>query len=85
MQVKEQENQLVLNLTVDIILTVLVWSGSLIFVGYQLWSLFVKKEVPVTIGFNIPTVKQANLEVLRSSIKATSGSNLPVVRTEPFD
>ena len=85
MTIKEQENQLEFNLKAEIVISVFIWLGTCIFIGYKLWSLRSLPEIPLTIGINVPTIKQSNLDILRSSIKIISNSNLPVVRMEPFD
>jgi hypothetical protein len=85
MTIKEQENQLELNLKVEIVASVVIWLGVCFFVGYKLWTLRSLPEAPLAIGINVPTIKQVNLDILRASLKIVSESNLPVVRTEPFD
>lgn len=86
MIIKEQENQLSLSLNFQILLTAVVWILVMGFVGYQLWTLKSNTSQPaLTLGNNVPTIKQANLDVLRSSIKSVTFSNLPTVRPEPFD
>ena len=85
MTIKEQENQLELNIKAEIVVSVVIWLGVCFFVGYQLWTLRSLPEAPLAIGINVPTIKQDNLNILRKSLKTVSESNLPVVRTEPFD
>ena len=85
MNIKEQESQLSLNLNLEIYSLTILWIIFWVIIGYRLWSFGQLPEVPLAIGENVPTIKQGNLEILRSSIKSVSGSNLPVVRMEPFD
>ncbi|HCQ31194.1 TPA: hypothetical protein DIU27_02290 [Candidatus Collierbacteria bacterium] len=85
MNIKEQESQLRLNLNLEIYSLTILWIIFWVFIGYRLWSFGQLPEAPLAIGENVPTIKQGNLEILRSSIKSVSGSNLPVVRMEPFD
>ncbi len=85
MNIKEQESQLVFNLNLQIALTALVWILVVGFIGFRLWQLRTLPESPLVLGSNVPTIRQANIDTLRSSIKQVTGSNLPVVRLEPFD
>lgn len=85
MNIKEQENQLAFNLRFEIVLIVFVWLFVVGFVEYRLWLVSSIKEPVMSIMNNIPTIKQDNLKILRSSIKSVFVSNLPTVRLEPFD
>lgn len=85
MNIKDQESQLVFNLNLQIGFTVLVWLLVVGFIGYRLWQLRTLPESPLILGTNVPTIRQANIDTLRSSIKQVTGSNLPVFRLEPFD
>lgn len=86
MNIKEQENQLSLSLKFEIFLTVLVWSLVMGFVGYRLWVVKTSMAEPtLSLGNNVPIIKQANLDILKRSIKSVTFSNLPSIRPEPFD
>lgn len=85
MTIKERENQLALNLNFQIILSILIWLGAVSFMGYRLWNLQSLPELPLTIGNNVPTIRQTNIDTLQTSIKQITVSNLPVARPEPFD
>lgn len=85
MNIKEQENQLRFNLNFEILLCVFVWLIFWGFIGFRLYRLRATAEPPLTIGMNVPSVKQSNLDILRTSLKSITSSNLPAVRLEPFD
>lgn len=85
MNIKEQEKKLRSNLNFEIVLTGIIWLAAIGFMSYRLWRLNTIKEFPTMLSNNVPTIKQANLEILKSSIKNTKVNNLPVVRMEPFD
>ncbi len=85
MNIKEQENKLRFSLSLEIYITLTVWLFFWGFVGYRLYKTQSVSNPPITIDLNVPTIKLSNLEVLRSSIRSVSFSNLPVVRIEPFD
>lgn len=87
MNIKEQENQLVLGMNFRIVVSILIWSALVGYASYNIWSLL---NAPVKPSLNlnsVPTIKQENLDTLRTSIKAShpSTDNLPIVRPEPFD
>lgn len=84
MNIKEQENQLALSLQFQIGLTIIFWLLMAGFIEYRLWaSSGTQKEL--TIMNNVPTIKQSNLDILRTSLKSVSEINLSVVRPEPFN
>lgn len=86
MNIKEQENQLSLNINFQIILTVLLWFGVAGFIGYRLWRVnSPPQSTLLVLRNNVPVIRQSNLDTLRTSIKTIVTSNLPVVRPEPFD
>lgn len=85
MNIKELENQLTLKLGLEIGLTISVWILVVFVVGFRLWQAGKLKEQPLTIMNNVPTIKQADLDVLRGSIKADLGVNFEKTRPEPFD
>lgn len=85
MTIKEQENQLILNLNLEIVLTVIVWLVSVGLISYRLilaGTPIVLSPMSVT---SVPAIKEKNLETLRTSIKSLNFNNLPVIRLEPFD
>ncbi|NCP47485.1 hypothetical protein COT86_00740 [Candidatus Collierbacteria bacterium CG10_big_fil_rev_8_21_14_0_10_43_36] len=85
MTIKEQENQLVLRINLEIVITVVLWAIFWSLVSLQIWQVRSYHETPLTIAENVSTIKQENLDVLRISIRSVISSNLPVVRVEPFD
>lgn len=85
MNIKERENQLSFSLNFQIILSVLLWFAAISYMGYRLWNIRELPESPLAITNNVPTVRQANIDILQTSVKQITVSNLPVVRTEPFD
>ena len=85
MTIKEQEDQLILNLNLVIVLTVIIWLGVAGFISYKLWILRPPTMFAPTTVAGVPVVNQENLEGLRDSTKSLTVSNLPAVRLEPFD
>lgn len=85
MNIKELENQLTFKLGLEIGLTIVVWVLIVFVVGYRLWQAGKLKEQPLTIMNNVPTIKQADLDILRGSIKADLDANFEKMRPEPFD
>lgn len=87
MNPKEQESQLAISLRLRIILGVVIW---LCLAGIVAYRLLLLRTVPVslpTLITNVPSLKEDNLSVLRTSIKAPPSGTvlLPIIRAEPFD
>ena len=85
MTIKEQENQLVLKINLEVAVTIVLWTMFWGFLLIQVWQARLSRESSITISENVPTIKQENLGVLRASVISIISSNLPVVRMEPFD
>ncbi|KKT40577.1 hypothetical protein A3K29_04130 [Candidatus Collierbacteria bacterium RIFOXYB2_FULL_46_14] len=85
MTIKEQENQLVLKINLEVAVTIVLWTMFWGFLLIQVWQARLSRESSITISENVPTIKQENLGVLRASVRSIISSNLPVVRMEPFD
>ncbi len=85
MNIKDQENQLEFNLNLEIVTSIVLFLMFWGYIGFRLSKISSMSEPPLSIGINVPTIKQENLVLLRTSIKSISNSNLPVVRIEPFD
>ena len=88
MTIKEKEDQLRLNLTIYIVVTVVLWVGLVTYIVFGLVSLREIPTLPLTVTtINVPGLKESNLGILRGSFKTEpSGSTtLPIIRVEPFD
>jgi len=87
MNIKEQENQMELNMSFKIIVCVLLWLGLTGYISFRLWKLANPQITPSLNTNGVPVIKAENLDTLRSSIKSphSNSGNLPIVRTEPFD
>lgn len=87
MNIKEQESQLKLNLSMRIVITLIAYLVLLGFVAYRLYSLGKTPKLLDTGGVVIvPVLKKDDFETLRTSVKViTPVSSSPIVRPEPFD
>lgn len=85
MNIKETENQLVVKLNSEIVLTIVLWILVFGFLGFRLWNSNKIKEPPVTITNNVSPINQENLDTLRSSLKQFSENFLPPKHSEPFE
>lgn len=84
MNVREKENQLAFDLRFRIFFSGFVWLCLIAAVFFRLWGL---RSIPVlssVTGATVPTLKQENINLLRSTPTPTS-SRLPAAHPEPFD
>lgn len=87
MNIKEQENQLMMSMILRIVVSVLIWMGLMGYMINRLWGLEKTPTTSTIMVSNVPSIKQENLDILRESIKMASSSafSLPIARPEPFD
>lgn len=83
---KNNESTLQTTLTFQVILTLLVWLALLGYAGFQLYQLrLLPTLAPTATTITIPSLNQAELSTLETSLKATESIALPITRPEPFD
>ncbi len=87
MNVKEQENQLRLDLLTRIVVTVLIWVVLVAIAAVRLVTLTRPLSIPPVVTVSVPTIKEENLTTLRTSLKAAPDetTRLPITNPEPFD
>ncbi|MEK7525152.1 MAG: hypothetical protein AAB548_02155 [Patescibacteria group bacterium] len=87
MNIKEQENQLAVNLSLRIVINIVAFLALVAFMGYRLYVVSRLGTTPVVLGVAIPRLKVANFEALSEFSKSTeSGVKVtPVFSNEPFD
>ncbi len=87
MNIKEQENQLAVNLNLRIVINIIAFLALAAFMGYRLYIVSRLSTTPVVLGVAVPRLKISNFEALSESAKASqSGAPAaPVSGKEPFD
>lgn len=87
MNIKEQENKLILSISAQIIICILVWAGSVIYMFYLFNGSGNSKDISKMTVSGVPTISQDKLDVLKSSLKYPSPINInsTVNKLEPFD
>lgn len=87
MNIKEQENQLAVNLNLRIVVNIIAFLALAAFMGYRLYIVSRLSTIPVVLGVVVPRLKISNFEALSESLKASqSGAPAaPVFHNEPFD
>lgn len=84
MNVREKENQLAFDLRFRIVFSGFVWLCLIAAVFFRLWSL---RSIPVlssVTGATVPSLKQENIDILRST-PTVFPVRPTLVRPEPFD
>lgn len=87
MNIKEQENQLGINLDLRILINIIAYSLFFAFVAYRIYSVSQVGSVGVVLGVAVPKLKLNNFKALSASLKATESGRVvsPILRAEPFD
>ena len=68
MTIKEQENQLVLKINLEMAVTIVLWIMFWGFLLIQVWQAGLSRESSISISENVPIIKQETLDILRVSI-----------------
>jgi|CXWL01.1.fsa_nt_gi hypothetical protein len=87
MNIKEQENQLVISLNLRIIINIIAYLSLAGFVGYRLYLVSRTTTIAVVSGIAVPRLKINNYEALSSAPQATASGvrRTPISDKEPFD
>lgn len=87
MNIKEQENQLAINLNLRIIVNIVAYLCLAGFVGYRLYLVSRPTPGAVVSGVAVPRLKVSNYEALQTPPQTsnTGVGRVPIPVSEPFD